>query len=504
MPLPATELDKISIEQAEGTVLDLSKVTAGATIVSGVWAFIAVNHKVKLMITGTKNNGEALNQVVWPWPSSHVNQNWVNSGRYAHTLAYNYINDLADGSRLELHFKAALTLSQVEAEAIDAPVKVYMIRALDLKEPRIKEASDDSLDPFAASDTLTAVIPAYTNMIGTQVSVTWSGTSGEGSVTVGPIDVTAQADKEIPLPNSVVPFNLGKTVKVTCTVTRNGTLLGSKEVTLTVQPIVDGDNNLPTPTIDGAVSDELDVTRLEETAQLRIAKWLLQALNQNVWLRYDGFDGNGDAVELVFWAGAAHKQVEGLLTAARVAWLRELKDESPLAITFKLNFDKVANTDTTVSFPVRNYIVKNVLAPLIENFDLQSSISLRPGDSKDIESMIITNLQGQATVSIIPMATPYPGKIEGKVLSIDGAQSTTSLNLKATYTKVEFWYADVSPSNAVKAIFYKNEIKLGEKPFETSVSPKAFQIVFEGEGITKIEIVTQGSDVIYLDSFTLG
>jgi YVTN family beta-propeller protein len=130
MPLPATELDKISIEQAEGTVLDLSKVTAGATIVSGVWAFIAVNHKVKLMITGTKNNGEALNQVVWPWPSSRVNQNWIDTGRYAYTLAYNAINDLADGSRLELHFKAALTLSQVEAEAIDASVKVYTIRAV--------------------------------------------------------------------------------------------------------------------------------------------------------------------------------------------------------------------------------------------------------------------------------------------------------------------------------------------------------------------------------------
>jgi YVTN family beta-propeller protein len=130
MPLPATELDKISIEQAEGTVLDLAKVTAGATIVSGVWAFIAVNHKVKLMITGTKNNGEALNQVVWPWPSSRVNQNWIDTGRYAYTLAYNAINDLADGSRLELHFKAALTLSQVEAEAIDASVKVYTIRAV--------------------------------------------------------------------------------------------------------------------------------------------------------------------------------------------------------------------------------------------------------------------------------------------------------------------------------------------------------------------------------------
>ncbi|VVQ33957.1 hypothetical protein PS947_03787 [Pseudomonas fluorescens] len=136
-PLPATELDKISIEQAEGTVLDLTKVTAGAIVVAGVWAFIAVNQRIKLRITGTKNNGDALDLTLWFWPSSYVNQNWINTGRYAYTLAYNAIKDLADGSRLELHFKAALTLSREEAEAIDAPVKVYTIRAIEDVTPSI-------------------------------------------------------------------------------------------------------------------------------------------------------------------------------------------------------------------------------------------------------------------------------------------------------------------------------------------------------------------------------
>ncbi|WP_460158135.1 hypothetical protein [Pseudomonas sp. S3_C06] len=136
-PLPATELDKISIEQADGTVLDLTKVTLGATILAGVWAFIAANHRVGLNLKGTKNNGDAFHHVVWPWPSSYVNQNWFNSGQYTHTLAYNAIKDLADGSRLELHFKAALTLSREEAEAIDAPVKVYTIRAIEDVTPSI-------------------------------------------------------------------------------------------------------------------------------------------------------------------------------------------------------------------------------------------------------------------------------------------------------------------------------------------------------------------------------
>jgi hypothetical protein len=141
-PLPAAELDKISIEQAEGLVLDLSKVTAGATIVSGIWAFIAVQQRVKLTLTGKKNNGEALNLDVWPWPSSNVNQNWIDSGRYAYTLAYNDIKDLADGTDLELHFKAALSLSPTETDAIIAPVKRYKILAVEDLKPTITSVKD--------------------------------------------------------------------------------------------------------------------------------------------------------------------------------------------------------------------------------------------------------------------------------------------------------------------------------------------------------------------------
>jgi hypothetical protein len=230
--------------------------------------------------------------------------------------------------------------------------------ALDLKDPEIKEAPNNILQPIAAKDTLTAVVRAYPNMIGTQVSVTWTGTPGEGSKTEGPVNVTMQQDMEIPLPNSLVAFNLGKTVKVIYTVIRNGVPQDSDELILTVLPIADGDKNLPTPSIDGAVGDELDVTRLEEGAQLRIEKWLLQLLYQRIWLRFDGTDKNGNPVELVFWAGAAHQQASGLVTAARVAWLRGLKDDTELKVTFKLNFDKVADIDKAVGFPVRTYTVK--------------------------------------------------------------------------------------------------------------------------------------------------
>jgi hypothetical protein len=294
----------------DGTELDVSTLTGPATLRGGFWPHIAVNQRVWMVVSGTKKDGTEYTREVWRGPNNAVNALWISQGYLDATVPLVDMQSLKHQSELLVKFMTTLDRSTDESQALIFPVRTYTVKALDLKDPVIREANGNSLNPFAAKDTLTAVIAAYSNMIGTQVSVTWTGTSGEGSVTVGPINVTAQADKEIPLPNSVVAFNLGKPVKITYTVTLNGTPLGSKEVNLTVQPIVDGDNNLPTPAIDGAVGDELDVTRLEEAAQLRIAEWLLQALNQYIWLRYDGTDTNDNAVEKVLWAGAAHKQAE--------------------------------------------------------------------------------------------------------------------------------------------------------------------------------------------------
>ncbi|MFH0020292.1 YncE family protein, partial [Pseudomonas fluorescens] len=181
-----------------------------------------------------------------------------------------------------------------------------------------------------------------------------------------PVNVTAQMDKEVTLPNTVVAFNLGKAVKVIYTVMRNGVPQDSKELSLSLLSIVDGDSRLSVPTIGGEAGNELDVTQLAESAQLTVAKWALQLLGQCIWLDYEGTDKNGDPVSKVFWVGEAHQQAEGLTTAAQVSWLRELKDAKPLVITFKVNFDKVPNADTAIAFPVKTYSIKAGPPPVLE------------------------------------------------------------------------------------------------------------------------------------------
>ncbi|MDT3315174.1 hypothetical protein QZR14_27835, partial [Pseudomonas sp. rhizo66] len=219
--------------------------------------------------------------------------------------------------------------------------------ALDLKEPKIKEADHNILDPFAAQTTLTAVIPAYSNMIGTQVTVTWSGAPGQGSETTDPVDITEQADKEVTLSKSVVPFNLGKQVSVTYTVIRNSVPQGSDELLLGVLPITDGDPRLGMPLIVEAANSgngpTLDISALTTNPTMRVNSYPFIALEQYVWLRVTGTlnDTNGSEYAKTFWQPPGSKTnstwiSQGFQThTIPLADLKNLKNGSDLKMVFK-------------------------------------------------------------------------------------------------------------------------------------------------------------------------
>ncbi|VVM52505.1 hypothetical protein [Pseudomonas fluorescens] len=346
-------LPKPTIDYAQGETLDPEAVPADGTT-------IRVNYTME---TGDRIDAHldgVLDFTDWfPVPA-----NW-NSKEVEFLVDKNYV-DLNKDQNVQVFYivtRGGQPLPPSEKQSL------LIGSAVELEPPRIKEANGNSLNPFAAKDTLTAVVTVDQSMIGAQLNVTWAGTAGGGSNTTTPVPVTALGDMDIPLPNSVVAFNLNKPVSVIYNVIRNGTPKPSKPLILAVQPIADGDPNLPTPTIDGAVGNTLDVRQVDDSAQLRIDEWLLQALNQNTWLDYKGTDKNGNAVELLLLAGAAHQQASGLVTAARVAWLRELKDGSALTITFRVNFDKVSNASNAVSFPQARLTIRNLLVGGSENWN---------------------------------------------------------------------------------------------------------------------------------------
>ncbi len=258
---------------------------------------------------------------------------------------------------------------------------------LDLQPPSIRQASGNSLNPVAAKDLLTAVIPQGELLPDDLMSVTWTaapGTSPEGSYTT-PTRPISETGLEIALPNSVLAYNLGKTVTMTYSVTRGNTpAKTSAPLTLNVLNIPAQSPELPTPIIDAASNGELDVTTLTGNEPLYVTQWMFQRPGQAVWLRYDGTDTNGNATEEVVWEGAPHHSDQGLVIGAAYGWLQTLKDGSVVRITFMVNFDGVANEATAVKFPMRTYTVRSIelVVPTITSVKgSPSNVEIPDGDT---------------------------------------------------------------------------------------------------------------------------
>ncbi|MFW6753391.1 Ig-like domain-containing protein, partial [Pseudomonas glycinae] len=243
---------------------------------------------------------------------------------------------------------------------------------LDLKPPKIKEAPDDTrLDPIDARDTLTVVVDFEDIKLQDKIIATWTGTPGEGSHTAPEKTVTVLGPQEIPLANSVVAFNLNKSVNVSYTVKRGSQDPQPSDIrSLMVLALTL--NLSHTPKILQAANNgegpELDLNAISTNARLHSLKWPLIALGQYVWLRFKGTNANGP-YDRVVWT-APHSRVidpawisshyEEDVLAPVLAELKNLKHGTPLTIEFKVAFGGSQDENEAVTFPVRTYTIKAI------------------------------------------------------------------------------------------------------------------------------------------------
>ncbi|MFJ2320504.1 hypothetical protein [Pseudomonas sp. NPDC087817] len=412
IPQEDPALGKPLITQAanngEGPELDVRALTANATIRINSWPLIALKQYVWLRVEGTNKDESKYDKTFLQPPGSQTNQGWVDQGYYLHQIPLADLQNLKDGSDLTLYFKAGLGGSQDVNEAVSFPVRKYTVKvalAQPIK-PSIKEApgSSSTLNPIAAKNRLTVLVPHYTGMASTdQLSVTWTGaanTPAGGSHTSAAVSVGTVGQKEIAIPNTVVAFNLGKAVKVFYTVTRNGTPTKSVEFALNVQVIPAGHAELTKPTIDGAAGDVLDVTALPAGGSTRIARWPLIAVGQTLWLRY--FGTNADDTVYTSAPYVATPLAQGGLPNGPgpiTPNLRGLKDGSSLRVEFRVGFDR--NTDETkaVSFQLRSYTVKVPLATPIKPSikEAPGSSTLNPIAAKNRLTVVVPQYAGMAS-----------------------------------------------------------------------------------------------------------
>ncbi|UZE16735.1 hypothetical protein LOY70_23050 [Pseudomonas sp. B21-054] len=251
---------------------------------------------------------------------------------------------------------------------------IHLDRQLDLPPPRVKEALGNNLDPVDAKDTLTVVV-RYDDMLPTDLlSVTWAGTAGAGSHTTGAEEVGTVGDREVPIPVAVLAFNLGKTVTVSYTVTRNNraTTTPSDPLLLSVRDIAQSD--LPTPLIreaaNGGTGPELDLASFAGDANVTVTPWPLIAIDQKVWLYCEGTktDGTRHTITLQTATSLTADEVRiGLSKPVPRGQLQLLRDRSDLSVVLQVTFNKAPDITEAISFPLRTYSIRSVVleTPLI-------------------------------------------------------------------------------------------------------------------------------------------
>ncbi|CAI8930232.1 hypothetical protein EMIT0P74_50106 [Pseudomonas sp. IT-P74] len=267
------------------------------------------------------------------------------------------------------------------------PLDFSVGAALALDPPKIRQAEPDgkTLLPMNAVEALTAEVPPEGLLLTDLLSVTWAaapGSHAEASHTTAARPIS-ETSLNIELPVTVLAFNLGKTVTVTFTVTRDGKPVASLPLSLAVQNLPQSE--LPKPLILAADNNgegpEFNVGNLTANTASRIGVWPLISAGQRAWMILSGTYADNSHYYYSIVPGSAVSQQwidngfqnRGLTAAI----LRTLKDGSTLTIECKATLNKSTNENEAVVFPVRTYTIKA--------FEVVTPTITKAEDSKGVE-----------------------------------------------------------------------------------------------------------------------
>ncbi|SNY47755.1 hypothetical protein SAMN05660659_05566, partial [Pseudomonas sp. LAMO17WK12:I6] len=300
-----------------------------------------------------------------------------------------------------------------------------------LTRPKVQQAEADgtTLQPIKAVEALTINIDSQDLLFSDLLSVTWTGAPGTaaGGSHTTPARPISETTLTIELPVTVLAFNLGKTVTVTYTVTRNGAPRTSLPLLLNVGTLPDSSLILPVimDADDDGEGQEFNVGNLTSNATYRMGVWPLIATGQYVWLRLKGTNADGSDYNLQIHTAPGSMVSDKWLDqgyyerSIAFAGLRNLKDGSPLTMEFKAAFGKSTDESEAVVFPVRTYTIKAIE-------DVRPEIT-RVEDSKGNE-ILPDGTTGDTTI-----------KLEGK-----GAKGQ---QVKIKDGAIEIGIADIDPQN---------------------------------------------------------
>ncbi|MHC8326188.1 hypothetical protein [Pseudomonas sp. LB1P83] len=353
----------------------------------------------------------------------------------------------------------------------------------DLPPPYIKEnPAFTLLSPVPVRHTLTVVVN-YEMQPTDRISVRWQGapnTPAEGSYTSGLVQVGNTRPMELRIPNSLVTYNLGRTVTLTYTViSGDSEPRTSQPLILYVLPLAQGD--LPRPVIlqadnagEGLV---LDVNNLTEFT-LRINGWPLIAYDQKFCLRLRGTNANGSAFDVLYWPSTVVDQsfiLRGLHAQNHdAAPLKGLRGGSILIVELMATLDG-SPVETALKFAPRNYIVRTnaSIPPVI--LSVKDPLDQDIADGGDTE-------HGSVTVEGTAMAGEaveiFDGQIsQGTVTADSGSWEfhVTGLSNGSHELKAKALYGDEEVSNSwtINVTLKDRQLSIEEAPDNTNLNPLA-------------------------------
>ncbi len=452
----------------DGTELDVSTLTAAATLRGGFWPHIAAGQRVWKAVAGIKKDDTEYKHEIWTGPANAVSATWITQG-YADTrLPLVDMQALKHLSELRVTFNATPDRSTDVNLALSFPVRTYTVKNIVEVPPTITSVkgspSGDDI-PHGSPTVETAV-----TLSGTATPYTKIDLANNGALMP---NTEIQVDPEGEWTFQLTGLVAENTYKLSAR-RKDGILSATRDVVVVA---------LVVPTLDNVLDDNgVEVPDGETTFSTDLILKGTASLGQKINIR----DGTG--------SGSATR---GTATAGLTTGLWECPITVPLDA--RRLYAEACYPSNPLYSNVRNL---TVLPPITEeNFDAQPSFTLSPGDSRDIGSMTITNLAGNKPVSIRPIERTYPGELERQTLALEDGPATIQLTLKTDYTEIEFWYSDVDTSNNAKVIFYNLDIKIIEKPLLTHTADSPHKMIFNADKIDRIDIVSGFSDVIYFDNF---
>jgi hypothetical protein len=195
----------------------------------------------------------------------------------------------------------------------------------------------------------------YADMLLTDsITLIWNG----DKTSIGAAAGNAAKSVDFNVPVNLIAAAMGKSIEVSYEVTRDGEVLPSSKLTLTVGTLSEADLGQSKPVIvEANGTTVVDLNTFTGDATVTVAKWPLAAVGQRVWLTVYGPTGTPLAQLLDGFPITETDGISGISRSITRVQLEGLPAGANIRVELKVNFNGDSSEAASVSFPDANYSV---------------------------------------------------------------------------------------------------------------------------------------------------